>query len=322
MAVRKPPYTSAFAERIVAYIDFKASMGLEGLTRNYVLYDFDKWCVANGAREFDAATVEAWVDDKKGRMSPDYGAWMSIIRDFGRYLRASGSPDAYVLSGGYSTKSARPIPYLLSRDEAEAFFEASTRLKWSGPMKWQATCLFGLMYSCGLRPGEARRLRMCDIRADELEIDIVKSKCNRSRRLAVSGEVMEMISRSDAMTTVAMGADRPFLFMSAVRGQVSASSTSEAFRRIWRAAGLPSDQHGRKPTCYLLRHHFAYANVERWAAEGLDPNAMLPYLQRYMGHASADRTLYYVHTSPDFMAGYADAVAGIDELLPEVGFHG
>ena len=47
---------------------------------------------------------------------------------------------------------------------------------------------------------------------------------------------------------------------------------------------------------------------------------MLPYLARYMGHATFDSTYYYVHTSPDFMAGFAGEVASIDSLLPEVGF--
>ena len=48
--------------------------------------------------------------------------------------------------------------------------------------------------------------------------------------------------------------------------------------------------------------------------------SMVPYLSRYMGHASFDSTLYYVHTSPDFMSGFAGAAAGLDALLPEVGF--
>ena len=33
---------------------------------------------------------------------------------------------------------------------------------------------------------------------------------------------------------------------------------------------------------------------------------MLPYLSRYMGHATFDSTYYYIHTSPDFMDTYAD----------------
>lgn len=322
MSLRKPPYSSVFATDIENYIDFKAAMGFEGLTRNYVLYDFDRWCRAHDAKMFDKDTVTSWVQDRDMRAPNAGDGWKSTIRDFGRYLKLCGFEDAYVLSYAYQSKKMRPLPYLLSADEAEVFFDAAARYQSPGPMGWQSPCLFGLMYAIGLRPMEARNLRRCDIRFPDLEVDIVQSKANRSRRLAVSAEVMEMIEKCDHATTKAMGADRPFLFMSIRRGQVPPSSVSTAFRRIWNAAGLPKSQHGRKPTCYLFRHHFAYANIERWRSEGLDPNVMLPYLSRYMGHSSIDKTLYYVHTSPDFTAGFSGAIAGLDGLLPEVGFDG
>jgi hypothetical protein len=53
---------------------------------------------------------------------------------------------------------------------------------------------------------------------------------------------------------------------------------------------------------------------------GDDVAAMLPYLSRYMGHATFDSTYYYVHTSPDFMATYADITRQRQSLLPQVGF--
>jgi hypothetical protein len=68
------------------------------------------------------------------------------------------------------------------------------------------------------------------------------------------------------------------------------------------------------------RHHFAYANVERWMAQGTDITAMLPYLARYMGHATIESTYYYIHTSPDFMDSYADITSQTQSVLPEVGF--
>jgi hypothetical protein len=53
---------------------------------------------------------------------------------------------------------------------------------------------------------------------------------------------------------------------------------------------------------------------------GDDVTAMLPYLSRYMGHATFQSTYYYVHTSPDFMAAYADITRKGQSLLSEVGF--
>jgi hypothetical protein len=55
-------------------------------------------------------------------------------------------------------------------------------------------------------------------------------------------------------------------------------------------------------------------------AQGKDVSAMLPYLARYMGHATIESSYYYIHTSPDFMHAYAHITAQIGSLLPEVGF--
>ena len=55
-------------------------------------------------------------------------------------------------------------------------------------------------------------------------------------------------------------------------------------------------------------------------AEGTDVNTMLPYLARYMGHALLKSTYYYIHTSPDFMNGYAEMTRETQGILPEVGF--
>ena len=323
MDARNLPYSSALAERIVAYLDCKASLGFENRTRGYVLLYFDRWCAENGAESLDKAAVRGWLEQRGACVSATtLGGWMSVIRDFATYLQAEGDLQAYVLPAGEGPRAARPTPYLLTQEEAEAFFAAIPAMEWRSPMRWQATCMFGLMYACGLRPTETRRLRPCDVRPDTLEIDIVESKGNRSRRLPVTEEVMGMVEASDARTAELFGAERPYLFASGSGGQISADWLSRVFSRIWRAAGLPSERWGSKPASYLFRHHFAYANVERWAAEGRDADAMLPYLSRYMGHSKVECTLYYVHTSPDFMAGYADAAAGLDGLLPEVGFDG
>jgi hypothetical protein len=55
-------------------------------------------------------------------------------------------------------------------------------------------------------------------------------------------------------------------------------------------------------------------------AQGTDATATLPYLARYMGHATIESTYYYIHTSPDFMDSYADITSQTQSVLPEVGF--
>ena len=90
-----------------------------------------------------------------------------------------------------------------------------------------------------------------------------------------------------------------------------------AFARIWKAAGLGKGS-GNRPRAYDFRHHFAVSNLNRWIAAGVDANAMLPYLSRYMGHASIVSTDYYLHLVPEFFATFSAKASATEDLLPEV----
>lgn len=320
--MREYAYASALAPDIRAYVAFKASVGVTGNSMRWHLYDFDRWCASKGLSELSREAVEGYVLDRLARTDPAQTTWASYLREFGRWMRANGNPDAYVLSDDFKTTAARKVPYLLSGDEVDAFFDAAARLDVRSPMRWEARCLFGLMHSCGLRTCEARRLRTEDIDLGGMHIDIMRSKGHRSRRLAITGEVASMLERCGSLTDAAVGAERPAFFATGTGNAVGAAAVGIAFRRIWLDAGLPGSKGGKRPRPYDLRHRFAYANIERWQREGRDVMAMLPYLARYMGHSSYESTYYYVHTSPDFMASYADVVAPRDSLLPEVGFDG
>ena len=64
---------------------------------------------------------------------------------------------------------------------------------------------------------------------------------------------------------------------------------------------------------------FAYANIHRWMTAGDDVAATLPtYCTRATRPLRARTT--DVHTSPDFMATYADITRQRQSLLPQVGF--
>ena len=320
--MRDHPYSSALAPDIRAFLDFKAGVGVEGEAIAWNMWDLDRWCLANGVTELDRHAAEAYFRQRVERTSARQTTWVSYVREFARWLGFNGHPEAYVLPRDYRCRSERPIPYLLSRSEIDAFFEAAAGYDPPSPMAWEARALFGLMHSCGLRTCEARRLRVEDVDVADRTIDVLWSKGHRSRRLAITDEVADMLARCGGRTDVEVGADRRAFFCTRSGNRFGNAAVAQAFRRIWSLAGLPEPTSGRRATPYSFRHHFAYANIERWGRDGTDVMAMLPYLARYMGHSSFDSTLYYVHTSPDFMGGFPAQTAALDSLLPEVGFDG
>jgi integrase len=52
-------------------------------------------------------------------------------------------------------------------------------------------------------------------------------------------------------------------------------------------------------TPYDFRHNYATQTLMRWAEEGKDLNAWIPYLCAYMGHATFSSTFYYIHLLPE-----------------------
>ena len=113
---------------------------------------------------------------------------------------------------------------------------------------------------------------------------------------------------------------RATFFVSATGNQVTAATVGTVFGRIWDQAGLARPAGGQQPRPYDFRHHFAYANIERWMSEGKRrrlrccPTCLATWATRPF-----DSTYYYIHTSPDFMDAYAEITQDSQSLLPEVG---
>lgn len=317
--MKKHGFTSVFADDLDAYLQFKQSLGSTGKSRVWYLERFDRYCCDHGLDVFDRDTVEGWVRSELARGGV-YRSWMSYIREFGRWLVAYRDPHAYVLSAQWKAPLVRACPYLFTTDQITRFFTAAACLQTSSPWQWQAVAFFTLMHSCGIRTGEVQMLRCLDVDYGQANVMITESKTRRARRLPITTEVAEILHSCDQISRSRFPA-RDRFFVSSTGAPVTVGTVGVIFNRIWDQAGLARPAGKTQPRPYDFRHHFAYANLERWMADGTDVTTMLPYLSVYMGHATIESTYYYIHTSPDFMDTYADLTRQASAMiLPEVGF--
>ena len=179
--------------------------------------------------------------------------------------------DAYVLECRFPQNSYRPEVYLLSDSEIQRFFEVcdSYMLQRKMPGRpYVYPALYRFLYCCGARCGEARHLRCENVYLNDGYLDILQSKGHRDRRLFLSEELISYLKDYDS----AIGncfPNREYFFPSPSGNIISESSIPFNFRKIWLAAGLKRD--GKiKPRPYDFRHHFACANIARWAQQGKD----------------------------------------------------
>jgi len=243
---------------------------------------------------------------------------VSALREFGRYLQSYGHADAYVIPPKTAFQPTPEDPYFFTENEIKAFFEKLDNVEKNPSYKGREIVLpvlFRLLYCCGLRCKEVRMLLRENVHPEECFLDIIQSKGPKSRRIFISRELSAYLKDYDVRISTIFP-DRKYYFPSG-NGFYSSNFISGNFRRFWLQA-FPGFEMTTRPRAYDFRHHFAWANLNRWAADGLDLNVMLPYLMRYMGHQTVTETLYYFHFVPEFFPTYRDMAGNLDDIIPEV----
>ena len=241
-----------------------------------------------------------------------------VLREFSRYLQLHGNKEVYVIPPKTTSLPVPEAPYFFTEKEIEAFFKSLDDIQPNKSFKGREyvfPALFRLLHCCGLRCKEARILECKNVHTSEFYIDIIQSKGPKSRRIFIGGELAEYLDNYNARIDC-LFPRRKYYFPHG-NSYYGTAAISENFKRYWKKA-FPDFVITTRPRAYDFRHHFAWANLNRWAADGLDLNVMLPYLMRYMGHQNVSETLYYFHFVPEFFPTYKDLAKPFENLIPEV----
>ena len=311
--------SQSLRENAADFIVYKRSIGYmyddsERLLNRYV--DYAEKAEA-GIRYPTKAVTDNYLAKISHARGTLYGS-VAVLREFSRFLQARGYRGAYMIPPKTASQPIPEDPYFFTEEEISAFFRELDLIKPNKSFKGRELvipALFRLLYCCELRCKEARMLQCRDVHLGELYIDVMQSKGPKSRRIFISQELSDYLSGYEESINL-LFPGREYFFPSSA-GFYSSTAVSANFRRFWQKA-FPDFAITTRPRAYDFRHHFAWANLNRWAAEGLDVNAMLPYLMRYMGHQSVSETLYYFHFVPEFFPTYKSMSAPLEDLLPEV----
>ena len=170
------------------------------------------------------------------------------------------------------TKQPKKLPIVLSSAELARVFEVTTNLK-------HRTILV-TMYSGGLRLNETTHLRVEDIDSDRMQIRVRQGKGAKDRYTLLAQRALSLLR-------VYWQAERPttWLFPGVPATQpLSGRSVQKVLGR-----SLAKAQILKPATVHSLRHSFATHLLEA----GVD----LYYIQRFLGHKTAQTTAIYLHVS-------------------------
>ena len=287
-------FTSKLGTLMTEFIKEKQSMGFCYDTEERLLRQFDGFIIANG---FDDGTLNRSLVSEFSKQLPTENKnyrnkRMVVVRQLAYYLLSLGMVTCVPEFGGSSEK---PIPYLMDNQELSEFFLCVDR--YSPPRKrdqrfaMEYSCLFRVIYCCGLRISEACNLRCDDIDISKGTLRIVHSKGDKDRMVYLSEDCCKLCRSYDvAMNNIFPS--RFWFFPGKTHKPLQITSVDTKFKYFWNSR-CNEGADCKTPTVHTLRHLFVVNTINKWIKDGVNVDAKLVYLAKYLGHASAPETLYY-----------------------------
>jgi len=297
------PFYSPFAEHMVAFVALRRLSGSDYTSQTRLLRAFDRFLVEQHITTpyITRELFQRYLATRVHLTPRAKQNCLCVIRQFCHYLSQT-EPDCYLPIATESKKSADCYhPYLLTSEDISRLLNAARQLTPQHSLRPTTyTTLFALLYSTGLRIGEARSLNIGDVYPAEQRLHIRQGKYRKARWLPLSASVQALVDtylrqRQKVAETVA---DAP-LFISLHNTRLAYPTLRHTFKQLCEQAHIG---HGNiTPALHDLRHSFATNRLQQWYREGVDLQAQLPVLATYMGHVDIYSTQVYLHATPDLL---------------------
>lgn len=251
----------------------------KGCLREYVRYYDDTKPSQLTRRQIDAYL---YYIVQERRVSASYQRQvMSAIKLFYTEVLGQGAK----VEGLFEPKLPRKLPQVLLEQEVVALLRSVDNLK--------HRCLLMLIYSAGLRLGEALGLRLIDLEPTKNRLYVRSGKGQKDRCTLLSEKVWALLREYlDVYQPI------EWVFEGVNGGQYSERSVQAVFAQAKVRSGI-----NPQATVHTLRHSFATHLLEK----GVD----LRYIQDLLGHESSKTTEIYTHITKK---GWDKLRSPIDDL--------
>ena len=287
------------------YLELRRALGFEMRLEGRLLQDFLTFLQGRTLSEplIIAQAAIDWACSRGG--SKWQSGRLSVARCFLVHLRAH-HPGVEVPPPGIIPSGVRPTPYIYTEAQIAALMNEARALQPAGSLRPHTyATLIGLLASCGLRPGEAVRLRDADVEMDSNPPRLVirETKFRKTRLVPVDASTAEAL-RSYAATRKHLGLAglSPGFFVSEAGSPLAYSAVGRTFRGIVSRLAIQTTAGSHGPNLRCLRHTFAVRRMLDWYDRGLDVNKHLPHLSVYMGHIKPKHTYWYLTATPDLLS--------------------
>jgi integrase/recombinase XerD len=234
--------------------------------------------------------VEAWFADIGARgLSPATAARRrSAARQFYRFVLAEGWRPHDPASGIDAPKQGRPLPKVLTREEASRLIAAAAAK--DGAAGARLAAMVEILYASGLRVSELVALPLAAVIRDPAFL-MIKGKGGKERLAPLGAAAREAITHylgQRARFLPRADKANPWLFPSrGASGRLTARRLAQMLDEAASAAGIDP----ARVSPHVLRHAFA--------THLLEGGADLRVVQTLLGHADIGTTQIYTHVTAE-----------------------
>jgi integrase len=284
---------------MAAFTAFKRMQGHDYRDGERQLMRFDAFLGATGCADgvLRMRDVDRYRATMAGRSVPTRRGALSTIRQFSLYLHAM-EPRSERVPARLLPRQARPIRFhRLGPVQVAWLMDAAPGVLGDGLAAHCVRFLVGLLYSTGLRVGEAVALDEGDVDFERATLFVRRGKFRKERLVPMSPSTLraarEWIERRAPHVG---GGGRDPLLAVAWNRRLTRWTAERCFRRLCVHAGLTAEP---PPRLHDLRHNYACRRIALWRQAREDVDALLPVLANAMGHVDFLSTQVYLHIDAD-----------------------
>jgi site-specific recombinase XerD len=297
-------FNSCLAAQISAFIALRRLSGTDYDSQARMLQYVDRFLVDQHIQE-PRITREIWDDYRDslaGLAVRTQANRMGVLRQLCEYLARNDPPTFLPEPVRAPSSRGAHRAYIFTHEQVGALLSAASTLPPPGSLRPETyRTLFGLLYSTGIRIGEALGLDIEHFFPEERRLYIAEGKFRKSRWIVLSASTTEALSRymTRRMTKEPNHQEAPLL-LNERRQRLCYPTVRQGFMDVLRAAGIPWTRQGG-PRLHDWRHSFAVHRLLAWYRDGEDVNARLPALATYMGHVDISSTRVYLQPTAELL---------------------
>jgi integrase len=322
--MKKYIFSSVLKSEMDDFVKLRLSQGLRDYTKLYILESLDKYLIKQNIldKELNPDVIDSWLAERREKMHINtINNFVNYYTPFARYLNVLGIPAFMPERPLYQHTY---IPRIFTTREIEEIFRAADEMTGrinSGISRLQFPMLLRLLYGCGLRLGEALRLRFNDVDTANGVLHILSAKGNIDRLVPLESSFNELMLRY-CKILLKSGNLNPFLFEREDGTARSQGWAAWYWDKVLRKTGIDIPKlppHSRNICLHCFRHTFAVNSLrmnETAEIEGID---LTPLLSIYLGHKHLTGTQVYLHMTAENAEDIFKITSNYaKEIFPEV----